>query len=163
MSISRYCEIHLFLVKNCDSKPKISQKKTFQILSFVFNSNVSEPVRGRPSNNACEIKAATRAINDAGKKGHTNIRVITDSQAVTKGASELSKWKQNGWRKSNGQPVVNRREYKDMDRAIRKNPNTRVEFEHIPAHSGNQGNEAADRLAKRGAQKNRRVNTKHRN
>lgn len=123
----------------------------------MFHSNVSEPVNGRPTSNNSEIEAATRAIKDASRMGYDNIRVNTDSSFVRTAVNDwMPKWKQNDWRKSDGQPVVNRREFQNLDRAMRDNPNMKVEFNHVPGHSGNPGNEAADRLAKRGAQQYRR-------
>lgn len=127
------------------------------ILSFFLNSNVSAPIQGsRATNSSAEIQAATRAINDAGRMGYDNIRVNTDSDFVRKAATEwMPTWKENNWNKSNGQPVVNRQDFQNLDRAMRNNPKVNVQFHHVPGHSGNPGNEAADRLAKEGAKQYR--------
>lgn len=65
----------------------------------------------------------------------------------------MPKWKENNWQKSDGKPVVNRDDFQNLDRAIQNNPQMDIEFNYIPGHSGNPGNEAADRLAKQGAQR----------
>lgn len=129
-------------------------------LVFDFNlkrfhsSNVSEPVSGRATNNAGEIQGATRAINDAGSMGTTRLRVNTDSEFLMKSVNGyMPTWKQNDWHKADGNPVVNHNDFRNLDRAMRNNSQMDVTFRHVPAHSGNPGNEGADRLAKQGAQR----------
>lgn len=101
------------------------------------------------------MKAATRAINDAGRFGYENIRINTDSQFVAKSADRwMHTWKQNGWHKSDGKPVVNRDDFQRLDAAMTNNPRVNVEWRHVQGHSGDPNNEAADRLAKEGAQRN---------
>lgn len=113
-------------------------------------------MRGRATNNAGEIQAATRAINDAGRMGISDLRVNTDSEFLRKSATEwMPTWKQNGWHKSNGDPVVNRNDFRNLDRAMHNNPNMNIEFRHVRGHSGNPHNDAADRMARDGAQRYR--------
>lgn len=116
--------------------------------------NVGEPVHGRQTSNTGEIQGATRAINDAAEMGVTKLRINTDSAFLRKSVNDwMPKWKENGWHKSDGNPVVNRNDFQNLDRAMCNNPQMEVTFRHVPAHSGNPGNEAADRLSKQGAQR----------
>lgn len=86
--------------------------------------------------------------------GTSRLRINTDSEFLTKSVNDyLPKWKQNNWQKADGNPVVNRNDFQNLDRAMSNNPQMEVTFRHVQAHSGNPGNEAADRLAKQGAKR----------
>lgn len=50
------------------------------------------------------------------------------------------------------QPTANRREFEELNRAIRQNPNMVIRFNYIPSHSGNVDHNEADHLARRGAE-----------
>jgi len=115
--------------------------------------NVSAPVSGgRHTNNAAEIEAATRAVQGGRAQGYDSITIKTDSEFLTNSQNKwVPKWESNGWRTANNEPVKNRAELSDLNREIRAS-GMEVKFEHVPGHAGNVGNEAADRLAKRGAQ-----------
>ncbi|XP_031634230.1 ribonuclease H1-like [Contarinia nasturtii] len=116
-------------------------------------NNVSSPIRGVTNNNSAEIKAASRAIRDAGKMGISKLRVNTDSKFVLESVKKIPEWKENQWKQSNGKPVPYKKDVKELDRAINRNKQITLDFKHIPAHSGNVGNESADRLAKQGAKR----------
>lgn len=85
------------------------------------------------------------------------LRVHTDLQAIVEAVDEnIQKWKANGWRSLwDGQPVANRREYEDLDRAIRQNPNLVIKIEYIPSNLRNPHHTEADHLARRGAEQRR--------
>ena len=57
----------------------------------------------------------------------------------------MEKWKRNGWVTYSGRKVSNRKDWKDLDGAIQKYGYD-IEFVKVQAHSGNFGNEQADRL-----------------
>ncbi|KAM9891480.1 hypothetical protein OXX69_012291, partial [Metschnikowia pulcherrima] len=63
------------------------------------------------------------------------------------------KWKDNGWKTSSGSSVAN----KDLIQRNHelytglKDSGVPVELVHVRGHSGNEGNEQADRLANQGA------------
>lgn len=63
----------------------------------------------------------------------------------------MPKWKQNDYTKSNGERVINERDFRALDREMNNYPGMNVEFRHVRGHAGNRGNENADRLAKEGA------------
>ena len=76
--------------------------------------------------------------------------LATDSTYVINGIEKVSRWAALGWRKDDGSEVAN------MDlwtAALRYHILTQgmVKYEHVYGHSGNRGNDGADRLAVRGA------------
>lgn len=113
--------------------------------------NVSDPVRGKPTNNAGEIQAAIRAIQDTQNVGIKKLNIHTDSQFLINSACKwMSSWKRKDWRLATGKKVVNEIDFKQLDGLI-ENGNMVIKWSYVPAHSGHPGNEEADRLAKIGA------------
>lgn len=113
--------------------------------------NTSAPVYGRQTNNNAEIQAAEIAVRQAGERGYDSVTVHTDSEFTVKCQEQwVPKWESNGWRTSNGEPVKNREELQSLNQAVRES-GMDVQFQYTPGHSGIRGNEEADRLARRGA------------
>jgi ribonuclease HI len=49
------------------------------------------------------------------------VRLVTDSQYVKTGITEhLAKWRSNGWRKANGDPVLNQDLWDQLDQVSQK-------------------------------------------
>lgn len=122
------------------------------------HSNHSGPVKGRATNNAAEIQAATWAINEAIDLEIDQLRLFTDSEFLVNAINEnwMYNWKQNGWYRSNGMPLANKRDFIHLDRAMR-NSNMDIDFVHVDGHSGDPYNELADELAKNGAKIYKRI------
>lgn len=101
---------------------------------------------GGLSNTTNQVMELT-AVVDALKSWHSSnekIIIITDSMYVIKGATEWSNtWQKNGWKNSKNQPVANMALWKELLKHI----NVNVSFQWVKGHSGNAGNEEADRLA----------------
>lgn len=113
--------------------------------------NVSEPVTGRPTNNAGEIQAAIRAIRDAQRYDVKRLNIFTDSQFLIKSVCTwFPNWKKKDWKLSTGKKVVNYDNFRELDSLI-ENGNMLIKWSYIQAHKGHEGNEKADQLAKRGA------------
>ncbi|CAG7831597.1 unnamed protein product [Allacma fusca] len=113
--------------------------------------NFSERVKGRQTNNVAEIQAAEHAIRLAKLNGYVQIKIITDSEFLTKAVYFwLPKWKANNWRTAGGGPVKNKEDFELLIDAMQ---GVEVVFEHVRGHQGNFGNEQADRLARAGAAK----------
>uniref|UniRef100_A0A6A7FPD1 ribonuclease H n=2 Tax=Hirondellea gigas TaxID=1518452 RepID=A0A6A7FPD1_9CRUS len=111
--------------------------------------NLSEPVRGRATNNTAEIQAITYALELIKRAGFSKAVINTDSQFVISCmTSWLSGWKKRGWKKSDGSPVINKEDLIDLDKA---SDGLMVKYNHVKAHSGLEGNEMADKLAKAGS------------
>lgn len=110
---------------------------------------------GRATNNAGEIQAAILAIQLAGERRIKHLCIKSDSQFLLNAVTRwMRTWKRNGWNKSDGYPVENLNDFQNLDRTI-YDYNIQLKWEYVPAHSGNFGNECADRLAKRGAERYR--------
>lgn len=112
--------------------------------------NYSGPVRGRATNNTGEIQAATWAINEAPDLGIDELRIYTDSKFLIDSATDwIYRWKRNDWYRMNGERLANRRDFIELYRAMNYNMN--IDFEYVPAHSGDPYNDLADQYAKYGA------------
>lgn len=110
--------------------------------------------------------ALTNIKNDlaSGKKTSspsTKYDIYSDSKYAIQSVNEWSdKWATNGWKTATGNPVSNsdlirdavelKNEINDLHRERNWQP---LEFHHVKGHSGDTGNEAADRLANQGADK----------
>ncbi|KAJ1985241.1 hypothetical protein H4R33_004130 [Dimargaris cristalligena] len=114
--------------------------------------NVSETLLdGRQTNQRAELMAIKRAIEKADL--NTPLEICTDSQysinCITKWGYH---WEFTAWKTATGSKVVNADVIQDIRQvlAIRPGP---VIFRKVRAHSGDPGNNKADRLAVRGAKK----------
>ncbi|XP_069165967.1 ribonuclease H1 isoform X1 [Procambarus clarkii] len=111
--------------------------------------NVSEPVKGRATNNTAEIQAATYALELSKASGFSKVAVHTDSQfMINCMTSWLKNWKKKNWVKSDGEPVKNKEDLITLDAATE---GLAVKWVHVKGHIGHEGNEMADKLARQGA------------
>ena len=70
----------------------------------------------------------------------------------------MPSWKKNGWKTAKGHEVINKADLLVLNKALEyyhkgtaAGSDRQVVFEYVPAHTGVEGNEAADRLAVQGA------------
>lgn len=100
------------------------------------------------TNNRMELMAAIKAL-EAIKPGYNgSITLWTDSTYVMKGITEwIHGWKKRGWKKSDKKPVINKDLWQQLD-AI--NAQHDVTWKWVKGHAGEEGNERADELARRG-------------
>ncbi|KAH9491434.1 Ribonuclease H1 [Bulinus truncatus] len=113
--------------------------------------NISEPLKGKATNNRAEIYAALRAVQLAKKKGINNLILHTDSQFLINGITKwIKNWKKNSWTKAKGSPVINKEDFEALDEEL---IGINVKWVYVRGHNGNASNEEADRLAKSGAEK----------
>lgn len=103
---------------------------------------------GKQTNNRAELCAILYVL--CTNRSTCNIRIITDSHYSIKCITEYRyKWESNGWKTSKNQDV----EWSNIIRYIcslidsRSRDGGITEFEHVRGHSGDSGNEKADRLA----------------
>lgn len=123
--------------------------------------NVSEPLQGaRQTNQRAELTAINKALDNHLsdiKSGRDHDLVIkTDSDYSKKSLTTWAdKWEKNGYTSSAGKPVENSDLIKEgRDKISRiSEMGSKVRLEHVRAHKGEPGNEAADRLANAGANK----------
>jgi ribonuclease HI len=77
------------------------------------------------------------------------LRVMCDSQyAINCCTKWIPGWKRRGWRKADGQPVLNIDLLKELDKEL---TGRAVEFEWVKGHAGHSLNERADDLARAAA------------
>lgn len=98
------------------------------------------------TNNRMEMMAVIQALEAL--KRPVPVRVVTDSQYLRLGITQwLPRWKRNGWRTANRQPVKNQDLWERLDRALGEH---QIEWHWVKGHAGHPGNERADALANRG-------------
>lgn len=98
------------------------------------------------TNNRMELMAVIQALEAL--KRPVPVRVVTDSQYLRQGITQwLPRWKRNGWRTANRQPVKNQDLWERLDRALGEH---QIEWHWVKGHAGHPGNERADALANRG-------------
>ena len=93
-----------------------------------------------------ELTAAIKALEHL-KKGDT-AEICTDSRYLLKGITDwINSWRDNDWYRPNGKKVIN----KDLWLKLHKlNEKKKVKWVKVRAHSGNEGNKLADKLAREG-------------
>lgn len=98
------------------------------------------------TNNRMELRAAIEALNAVADG--SRVRIYTDSQYVMKGITEwIRNWKARGWLTAAKKPVKNVDLWRELDTATAKHD---VEWQWVKGHSGHEGNERADALARGG-------------
>ncbi|CAO1619765.1 unnamed protein product [Parajaminaea phylloscopi] len=111
----------------------------------------SEAMTASPTNNRVELYAALRALQLI--PDNWCIALQTDSKNVVDTFNYwIHTWSQNGWRTANGHSVQNQELIRQILGLI-NNRRYGVSIEHVSGHSGDHGNEQADRLAREGCAK----------
>ncbi|KAJ3125450.1 Ribonuclease H1 [Nowakowskiella sp. JEL0407] len=116
--------------------------------------NLSERLPGYPqTNNRAEIMAAIRAIETAPEDA-TILEINTDSKYVIDG---ITSWiHKRGWRTDYGinRNILNNDLWNRLDKIVHNGYwKDRIQWKYVAGHSGHPQNDAADRLAKVGANK----------
>lgn len=110
----------------------------------VTEQNGGEP---RTTNNRMELTAAIMALRYA--PAGTRVALYTDSQYLKNGITKwVAGWKKRGWKKADGQPVLNQPLWMELDRLYAAHT---VFFHWVKGHAGNRLNERCDELAKAAA------------
>ncbi|PLW74974.1 ribonuclease HI [Cohaesibacter celericrescens] len=98
------------------------------------------------TNNRMELQAAISALE--AMKRPCEIDLYTDSQYVKGGITGwIHGWKKNGWKTAAKKPVKNAELWQQLDEALKRH---KVEWHWVKGHAGQDGNERADELARRG-------------
>lgn len=115
--------------------------------------NAYEPISGKPTNNRAEIQAAIRAIEIASQNNVDALTINSDSQFMISAITNwVRDWKDNNWLAKNGEAIVNKDDFVQLDEAISSRPNMCIQWNYVPGHSEVHGNEQADQLARKGAE-----------
>jgi len=98
------------------------------------------------TNNRMELTAVIRGLEALTRP--SQVRVVTDSQYVKQGITQwIVRWRRNGWRTADRQPVKNRDLWEQLDALLNHH---QVEWIWVRGHAGHPENERADRLANQG-------------
>ena len=102
------------------------------------------------TNNRMELMAVIEALTAL--KRPCAVTLYLDSEYVRKGITEwIAGWKARGWRTASRQPVKNVDLWQRLDALVAGSGHT-IAWRWVKGHSGNPGNERADRLANRGVE-----------
>ena len=119
------------------------------VIREVATGKVTELCDGSPAttNNRMELSAAIAAL--AFPKTPAKIALYTDSQYLKNGITKwMAGWKRRGWKRADGQPVLNQDLWQELDALYSRHD---VTFHWVKGHVGVELNERCDRLAKREA------------
>ena len=98
------------------------------------------------TNNRMELMAAISALESL--RETCVVTLYTDSKYVLQGLTEwLPGWKKRGWKTADKKPVKNQDLWERLDAAAARH---QVDWKWVKGHSGDPGNENADRLANKG-------------
>jgi ribonuclease HI len=106
----------------------------------------AKPIKGAEpgtTNNRMELLAAIRSLQLLTES--CRVLLITDSNYLRQGITEwLPQWKKRGWLTADKKPVKNADLWHELEAATLPH---QIEWRWVRGHSGDPGNEAADRLA----------------
>jgi ribonuclease HI len=95
------------------------------------------------TNNRMEMTAAIEALGALTRA--CRVRLTTDSEYLRQGITQwLAKWKANGWRTSQKQPVKNQDLWQALDAAAARHE---ISWHWVKGHSGHDENERVDAAA----------------
>ncbi len=102
------------------------------------------------TNNRMELTAVIEAL--AALKRPCEVTLYLDSEYVRKGITEwVAGWKARGWRTAARQPVKNVDLWQRLDTLVAAAGHA-IDWRWVKGHSGDPGNERADKLANRGVE-----------
>jgi ribonuclease HI len=100
------------------------------------------------TNNRMELTAVIEAL--ASLKRRCEVAIYTDSEYVKNGiTSWITGWKARGWRTADKKPVKNIELWQRLEAQVARHD---VQWHWVRGHTGDPGNERADRLANRGVE-----------
>ena len=117
------------------------------VIETAATGAVEEKSGGDPetTNNRMELTAALMALS-AVPEG-ARVALYTDSQYLKNAFTKfwLPAWKKRGWKKADGEPVLNQDVWVQLDAAFAAR---QVQFQWVKGHAGNPRNERCDALAR---------------
>jgi ribonuclease HI len=101
------------------------------------------------TNNRMELMAAIAGLEAL--KRPCSVQLTTDSRYVQQGIEQwLAKWRANGWRTADKQPVKNQELWERLAEACARH---RIRWAWVRGHSGHAENERVDRAAREQAER----------
>ncbi|MDP3295028.1 MAG: ribonuclease HI [Nevskia sp.] len=117
-------------------------------VSLQYGEHLKELCGGEAptTNNRMELMAAIGALESL--RSACTVILHTDSKYVLQGLTEwLPNWKKRGWKTADKKPVKNQDLWQRLDVAAARH---QIDWRWVKGHSGDPGNENADRLANKG-------------
>nr|WP_202895960.1 ribonuclease HI [Iningainema tapete] len=118
------------------------------VVVYFSDGSIHEMGDGFPqtTNNRMEMQAAIAALEFLKASKQTQpITLHTDSEYLINCVTKWVKgWKNKGWKKSDGKPVLNQDLLEILDELNTK----QVKWQHVRGHAGNVGNERCDVIAR---------------
>lgn len=118
-----------------------------------WNGHEKELYGGDPAttNNRMEMTAVIEALSALKRPSKVTLNV--DSTYVKDGLTKWIKgWKRNGWKTADKKPVKNQELWMAMEEACKRHD---ITWKWVKGHNGDEGNERADELARRGTEEAR--------
>ena len=114
------------------------------VLSFRGSDRELSGGEADTTNNRMELMAAIAALEALTRP--CTVVLYTDSTYVKQGITEwIRRWKTNGWRTAAKKPVKNADLWQRLEAALAAH---QVDWRWVKGHSGNEGTERADQLAR---------------
>ena len=101
------------------------------------------------TNNRMELSAVIAALRSISSRGQKHpCRIYTDSTyAITGITSWIVRWKIKGWKTMDGNEVLNRDLWEELEALLGAFPKGNVSWHYVRGHSGSPGNERCDEIA----------------
>ena len=116
---------------------------------FIINGQESKKIFGgkiETTNNEMELTAAIKGLESFNSP--KDLDLYTDSKYVMDGINDwIHNWKRNGWKTANKKPVKRSNLWMELDKL---NSFHDVKWYWVKGHSGDRGNDMADKLANQG-------------
>lgn len=113
------------------------------VLGFGDSEKTLKGYEPQTTNNRMELTAVIEGLRAL--KRPCDIELYTDSKYVMQGINDwLPGWKRNGWKTAARKPVKNIDLWQQLDSEVQRHD---IAWRWVKGHSGNVGNEHADRLA----------------
>ena len=134
----------------CDGASRNNPGKAGWGAVIIKNESLIKEIGARSenaTNNQMELLAVTKSLITI-KQTPAKIKIYSDSQYVINGINHwIKNWIKNSWKTSTGKPVENIEYWKNLHQTIKNNhSHSFIEWNHVPAHIGVEGNERADSI-----------------
>ncbi|MGF1460010.1 MAG: ribonuclease HI [Leptolyngbyaceae cyanobacterium] len=122
---------------------------------YFADGSVHELGGGAPktTNNRMEMQAAIAGLQALiSSEQKQPVELFTDSEYVKKGITQwIDGWKRRGWQTSAKKPVLNKDLWQQLDilnQAAAQQTGMSVKWTYVRGHTGNEGNERCDEIAR---------------